>query len=445
MKKKNPVISLFASVKLALLTLSLLAVTSIIGTVIPQKESFEFYIQKYGAATANIFKVLYIPDMYNSWWFLGLLGLLSINLLVCSFDRFPGAWEQIKRDNLAIKLTRLAKMRSKSSWQTTASVAEMATKINHQLASIGWTATQRTREDKILLSAQKGAMTRTGVYIVHASILIIFAGALIGELTGFKGSIMLPETKATNTIFEFGTGKAIDLGFTVRCNTFDIDFYDTGMPKAYRSNLSILENNAETVKKEIVVNDPLTYKGITFYQSSYQGYQNFLLRVTDKKSGESELLNLPFQQRGSLTQFKGASIGVINVEAMGQSVNRLKVWFMDEKGPASIFWIESGEEVEVQRTNTEYMIGGKQMYATGLQVAKDPGVWVVYIGCMMMILGLFVAFFMSHRRIWVLITPDKDGCTVLLSGSSNKNRIGFEKKFATVTKALQLDHVKPKQ
>ena len=109
--KKNPLYSFFSSVKLALFTLFLLAITSIIGTVIPQKETFSWYVQNYCESTAKLFQVLSIPDMYNSWWFLGLLTLLAVNLIVCSFNRFPGVWKQIKADNLATSPARLSKMR----------------------------------------------------------------------------------------------------------------------------------------------------------------------------------------------------------------------------------------------------------------------------------------------------------------------------------------------
>ena len=438
MNKKNPLFSFFASVKLALFTLFLLAITSIIGTVIPQKESFAWYAQNYSETTAKIFQVLSIPDMYNSWWFLGLLTLLSTNLIVCSFDRFPGVWKQVKADNLATSLSRLPKMRLSRTWISDKSEETLATELTNSLAGKGWKAGHRRRDNSLLLFAQKGAMTRTGVYIVHASILIIFIGAIIGEIYGFKGSVMLPETKTTNSIFTFGTGKALDLGFEVRCDRFDIEFYKSGMPKAYRSHLTVLEDGKITLEKNIVVNDPLTYNGITFYQSSYQGYQDFLLTVTDQESGQEQTVVLPFQQRSDL-QTHGAAIGVVNAETMGQSITRMKVWFNDEQGPASIFWLKAGDQVTVERPGKKYTIAGKQMYATGLQVAKDPGVWVVYIGCGLMILGLFVAFFMSHRRIWLLLTKEDGKVSVLMSGSANKNKVGFEKIFSSLSAELKTD------
>lgn len=437
MKNKNPVFSFFASVKLALFTLFMLAVTSIIGTVIPQKESLDWYVQRYSESTAKLFEILSIPDMYNSWWFLGLLSLLSLNLIVCSIDRFPGVWKQIKADNLATDLNRLPKMRLSETWNISKTVTACASELTNKLSDNGWKSAQRQRDDSLLIFAQKGAMTRTGVYIVHASILVIFIGAIVGEIYGFKGSVMLPETKTTSSIYQFGSGTPIDLGFEVRCNRFDIEFYDTGMPKAYRSHLTVLEDNKVVLEKNIVVNDPLTYKGITFYQSSYQGYQDFILTVTDKNTAASESVNLPFQRRANLTTHNNAAIGIINAEMMGQTVSRIKIWFKDKQGPASIFWVRAGDEVTVQRAETEYIIGGKQMYATGLQVACDPGVWIVYIGCGMMILGLFVAFFMSHRRMWLLLKEEDGDTSVILSGSANKNKAGFEKTFSNLADLLK--------
>ncbi len=207
------------------------------------------------------------------------------------------------------------------------------------------------------------------------------------------------------------------------------------MPKAYRSDLTVLEDGKVILEKRIVVNDPLTYKGITFYQSSYQPYDDFLFTVTDQETGKAETVIIGFQQPRDLT-VHGAKIGVINANAMGQTISNMKIWFDDDQGPASTFWLDEGDQVTVERPGKKYTIAGKQMYATGLQVAKDPGVWVVYIGCGMMILGLFIAFFMSHRRIWLVLNKEGGTTTVLMSGSANKNKNGFEQTFATLAEQL---------
>jgi cytochrome c biogenesis protein len=442
MQNNNSIWQFFASVKLALLILSLIAVTSIIGTVIPQKESAEFYVQNYGPSMAHFFSVLDIPDMYTSWWFLALLFLLAFNLVICSFDRFPGVWKQIKADGLQVSEDRLEKMGNRYSWQCAGTAHETGALLRGLLVKKGWKFSSRESGDSTLLFSQKGNWTRAGVYIVHTSILVIFLGAIIGSLAGFKGSVLIPETMDRDRVFLYGSGEAKELGFTVRCNSFAIEFYPNGTPKEYTSSLTIIENGQEIITKMIEVNDPLSYRGITFYQSSYEAYQDFVITIQATASGEKQSFVVPFQQQG-LWEEEHLKFGVINAKAIGQSIVESKLWFSDGKAEPTLEWLDDGATLPIQTEGGEYLVSTKQMYATGLQVAKDPGVWWVYIGCGLMLFGLYVAFFMSHKRIWLLITPADKGSRILFTGSANKNRQGFESQMAELKEQLCDDGVLP--
>ena len=437
MKKKKSVWDFFASVKLALCILSILACTSIIGTVIPQKKPLPWYAQEYGDNLARLFNIFDIPDMYSSWWFLLLLGLLSTNLIICSFDRFPGVWKQIKADGLDTSLKRLQRMGRKKEWRSNSSVQSTLSDLIGKLNGRGWKGRSCDSDEGILLFAQKGAYSRAGVYLVHASILIIFVGAIIGEFYGFKGSIMIPETQQTDTIYAFNSSETINLGFTIRCDSFAVEFYPNGMAKEYTSTLTVLENGKELFQTSIEVNSPLTYRGVTFYQSSYEGYNDFIVKVTNKRSGNNMSSIIPFQEQRKWTE-EDLTYGIINAEMTGQSVLRIKMWVSDGREAPSVFWLKDGDSTTVERENGAYLLSAKQMYGTGLQVCKDPGVWVVYIGCGLMLLGLVIAFFMSHKRIWLFIKKDKDGVSILLTGSANKNRVGFAKIFDDLAETLQL-------
>jgi len=436
MKKENYIWDFFASVKLAIITLSLLATTSIIGTIIPQHKPLQWYAQEYGGNLAQLFKTLDVPDMYGSWWFLALLGILSTNLIVCSLDRFPDVWKQMKADGLDTPLARLEKMGRKKEWRSSSSQPVTVLELGAKLNRSDWKSSRRNGDGETLLFAQKGAWSRTGVYVVHTSILVIFIGAIIGEFYGFKGNVMIPETQQTDKIYTFNGNETIDLGFTVRCDSFILELYPTGMPKKYRSELTILENGKELFQAPIEVNSPLKYRGITLYQASYEGYQDFLIKVTNKASGNSKTSIIPFREQGEWPQ-EGLTFGVINAEVMGQSVSRLKIWLSDSKGAPSVIWLKDGESATVERESGTYLLSTKQMYATGLQVSKDPGVWVVYIGCGLMLLGMVIAFFMSHQRIWLFIKEEESGASILFTGSANKNRAGFEKIFNDLVEILQ--------
>jgi len=430
-KDKNPVWSFFASVKLALFTLFILAVTSIVGTLIPQKESMEFYIEKFGPGTARFFQLLDVPDMYNAWWFLLLLALLSMNLIVCSLERLPRVWRLMTLDNTDTDPGRLRKMGQRRALSTSVPVAETAGKVAEILAAAGWKTRRVEREDGTLLFGQKGTWTRLGVYIVHSSILVIFIGAIIGSLFGFKASVMLPELATTDKVYASTEDRAaIPLGFELRCDRFELTYYDNGAPKDYISDLVVLEDGREVLKKTIEVNDPLHYKGLTFYQSSYNPYNEFLITVQDQNSETRRTFRMQ-PKRKVLWPEQDIELGILSAQGPNQwGQYRVRVWFTDKKGPASTFDLDSTTtSASVQRPDTAYTIGSKQFFATGLQVAKDPGVWPVYIGCGLMIFGLIVAFFMSHRRLWVHVGREGDRTIILLAGVASKNQVGFEARF----------------
>ncbi len=447
-QNKNPIIALFASVQLALSLLFLLAATSIIGTLIPQNNIQNFYIEKYGAKTANLLQILDITDMYNSWWFLGLLAFFSMNLIICSLERIPQVIRTIRRDGLAVPPELLEKLPLHKVLTLSASSGETGQRVSSFLNGHGWKARQIEKEGYQLFFAEKGAWTRFGVYVVHCSILIILAGAVVGSSTvankilhnpffAFKGSVMIPETDRTDHIVTSKGNKRIDLGFTVRCDSFAIEFYSNGMPKTYRSTVTVIDGGKPVLTTDIEVNRPLTYKGITFYQSSYQPYQDYVVSL--KKQGSTvETTEVIAPARQADWREAGVSYGIINRESQGEVTRRIKVWFTDNQGEPSLFWVNINQEAKVERPSGTYLFQARQLYATGLQVAKDPGIWLVYSGCLLMLVGLFIAFFLSHRKIYVLLQPLEDGSSrILFAGDANKNKVGFSEKFSELISKLE--------
>jgi cytochrome c biogenesis protein len=444
-KAKNPVWAFLASVRLALLLLGVLASTSIIGTIIQQNKPAEHYVKAWGPSAAKVIQALNLDDMYNSGWFLLLLGAFSLNLTVCSIDRLPGVIRVARKDNLADAPEQVLKRKLQYRAQVSGSVKEGAQKAADWLAGKGWKTAFRSKEGGVLLFAQKGAWTRFGVYAVHISILIILLGAIIGSPTvaekilknpqfAFKGGVLLPEQRSTNRIFSYDEEEqSIPLGFTVRCNFFDIDFYDNGMPKDYVSGLTILEGDKEILTKEIEVNKPLKYKGVTFYQSSYNDLRKPVIRLKNVSTGERTML--PFTMNATSTWQNGKTQGMLRIQGMREKSNSVEfdIWFMDPQGPPSTFTVNYNKPVIVERPAAKYELKISSQFATGLQVSKDPGVWWVYGGCILMLLGLFVAFFMSHRKIWAYVHEENGQTTVVFIGQANKNSLGFAKTFTRLT------------
>jgi cytochrome c biogenesis protein len=443
-KQRDSIWVFFASVKLALFLLFILAAASIIGTILPQGEEAgaysQFYTTTFGLSShnagilTNITFQLGLDTMYTSWWFRGLILLLSFNLIVCTIERLPDVWRLVVLDNLDTSLDRITSMRNRREFTSSLSLDESSAAIAARLKGLGWQTSSRQRDGGTLLFAQKAPWSRLGVYVVHTSILLIFAGALVGSLWGEKGAVNIPETLTTDKIYQFGSGSPIDLGFTVKCNWFHLSKYPNGAPREYESELVIIEDDKEILTKIIEVNDPLTYKGWTFYQSSYQSHQKFIFSVANSETKVQErFLAPPYQP--VRWQDQNLLFGIQDlIPTDTPGIYQYKLLLADSKGEQSLYVVDDNKQMTIKLADgSSFTFHIKEFYSTGLQVSKDPGVWIVYIGCLLMLLGLGVAFFVFHKRLWIFISPANGQTHILLAGTTNKNKAGFDTEFNTLS------------
>ena len=267
----------FRSLKLTIFLLILLAILSIIGTLIKQNAPSGEYIQRYGIQLYNVLEFFNLFDMYHSWWFSAILLLLVFNLIACSFHRFPGVWRQISRESggkeIGDPMLKTLPYVERVNISNPGGVREDDIR---SLLKREFKNPQRIEgESSITLYSEKGRFSRLGVYITHLSILIILIGGIMGSLFGFRGFVNILEGETVDHIAlrikDEDVAKPV--GFSIRCDDFRVTFYDLQRPeklvKEYTSDLTILENGKEVLKKTIEVNHPLHYKGLAFYQSSY--------------------------------------------------------------------------------------------------------------------------------------------------------------------------------
>ncbi len=284
----TPVWNFFTSVKLSVVVLLSLAFTSIIGTFIPQNATSEWYHAKFGEKLYHMFQFFDIFDMYHSWWFKFLLLMLTINIVICSINRLKSTWKIIFVKPPKFNRTRLKKLPKPQEFTVHSSAENLIGPYENILAKAYGIHQTDKDDDGLYLYTEKGRWTRLGVYLVHLSILLLIAGSLLGSIFGFEGFVNIPEGESTDSINLRNSNKTVHLDFTVRCDDFDVSFYDTGAPKMYRSSLSVFENNNTVVQKDIIVNDPLRYKGINFFQSSYGTGQpkDVYVQLFNRKTGK---------------------------------------------------------------------------------------------------------------------------------------------------------------
>lgn len=439
----------FCSLKLTLFLLITLAITSIIGTIIPQYPNIdERYWATISVARKAMYEKLGFFDMYHSWWFLALLALFSINLIACSIKRLPHVFRFVSEPVTVLPETQ-QKIFTSREIKLHAPLEQAREKLAAFLGAKFATPVVTQEGSHYHLFSQKNAWCRLGVYVVHFSILVIFAGAIIGNLWGYKAFVAIVEGETINMV-KARNGKDIPLGFEVRCDQFTVSFYDapgggpSQMPKEFKSILTLTENGKEIPDYKhvrLVVNEPLTYKGITFYQSSYGPASDpsaFFFSVRVKASGavsqialrpgaETKLPDGRLAAIVDLTENPGEGMAaVLGVRTPDGEPKFFKV-FKNNPGLDEL----RGDSLIFTFTGTD-----ARMY-TGLQVNKDPGVWVVWIGCIMMCVGLCIAFFMSHRRIWIVVQHGY----ARIYGHASKNQPAFQLEFEALADELQQQNI----
>lgn len=465
----NIVWDFLSSVKLAVAVFIILALSSIVGTIVEQQaepaKNIALLAKFFGDSAAptvyNIFANLGFMDMYHSWWFISFLLIFSINLIVCSLDRFPKTWKLVKMPLKPLPLNVISTMPVKKEVKLKTTLAAAKDEFLNSLTSSKYRVLESSENNTVQLYCQKWNYARLGVYVVHLSIILIFVGAIIGAVFGFNGYLNLPEGEQSDVAYK-GKGITIPLGFTVKCNWYDTKYYEgMDMAQEFQSELVIIENGKEVLKKNIEVNSPLIYKGITFYQSSYGMVPNangyFMLSVTPN-GGQQKTYTLRF---GDTFEISGTGITGTIVDfspALGRDprTGQLSTYAENMVNPAvAIKFDVPGQEsltgwIFRRYPQTGILAGGHEVKFddywgveyTGLQVSKDPGVWFIYIACIIMTLGLYVTFFISHKKIWIHLayesSGDKGPVGISVGGNTSRNRLAFENEIDNIcSRALQ--------
>jgi len=373
-------------------------------------------------------------DMYHSWWFLALLVLFTVNLTCCTIDRFPKMLKVVRNPRTKLDGSLEKSLSLSDRWKKKGALSDWAEKYSSTLTSAFAKPKVTEEEDEVHLYAETGVASRFGVYVTHLSIIVIFIGAILGNVLGFKSYVNIPEGEEVSHLDARGGKEHINLPFSVRNNRFWVETYPNGQPRKYASDLSVIESGREVLRKTITVNDPLQYKGIWFYQSSYGQAGDVTAQVAVRRPDGSPAGTLSLRPNEPIQIDGYGTIRGLNADQNYQGKGpALQVVVEKPRKPADNFWLlQQLPEQDRQRKDTMvFSFGGlnSRMF-TGLQVAKDPGVNVVWLGCALMVIGLSMAFFLSHQRVWVRLAKEQDSrVEVVLAGAASRNRLAFEKKF----------------
>lgn len=443
----DKVMQTLASLRLTMAVLILLALVSIIGTVIPQGQLPPEYVASIGGEQGNRFRLyalLGFFDMYHAWWFQGLLALLSINLLACTIKRLPHVWRIATRPDITLSSAQEAAATCSAVLTVPESVDRA--RLTAAIAAVAGKPVLTEKDHELHLFVQQRPWARLAVYGVHASVILIFIGAIIGNIFGFKGFVAIPEGSTVSS-FTDRKGQQRPLGFELRCDQFTVSFYDapgggpSQMPKEFKSILTLTENGKEIPgykHARLIVNEPLTYKGITFYQSSYgtTGNHTFTVGTTRLTVGSEETAHLPDGSSMHLIE----AVQDVSPFLPGKTGPAARIDVHPANGGAAVTLLslanypeENKREAAKHNLPVITYQGGTERPYTGLQVNKDPGVWVVWIGSLLMCVGLYVAFFLPHQRIWFRFGQGR----LVIAGHTTKSQAAFRQRIERIEQQLK--------
>jgi cytochrome c biogenesis protein len=302
-------IELVSSMRFAISLLVILAIASIIGTVLTQEDPYPNYVNQFGPFWADIFRSLSLYNVYSAWWFMLILIFLVISVSLCVIRNGPKMIADMKSWKDRVREGSLRAFHHKGEFDvpeasrvdTTAALVRLSRKMGYKLVM------RETDSGATLIAGKRGALTKLGYISAHVAIVVICIGGIldsnlpiklqmwlfnktpiatntvINEIPQehrlsvsnptFRGYAWVPEGQHVGTaILNQQDGSLIqDLPFSIQLNKFIVDYYSTGMPKLFASDIVVIDHaTGKQVPARVEVNKPFTYDGISIYQSSFQ-------------------------------------------------------------------------------------------------------------------------------------------------------------------------------
>ncbi|MCP2729995.1 cytochrome c biogenesis protein [Limnofasciculus baicalensis] len=427
---KRQLISVLADLRLAIILLLAIAVFSISGTVIEQGQSLVFYQENYpedpalfGFLSWKVLLLLGLDHVYRTWWFLSILVLFGSSLTACTFTRQFPALKAARRWNYYTESRQFQKL---------ALSTELETGSLDSLTQLLGEKRYRVFQEGDTIYARKGIVGKIGPIVVHASMLIIIAGAIWGAMTGFLAQEMVPSgvTFQVRNILDAGVWAKpqIPTDWAVHVNRFWIDYTPDGAINQFYSDLSVVDKEGKELDREtIYVNKPLRYRGVTFYQTDW-GVAGVQVQLNN-----SPIFQLPMAR---LEANGGGNIWGTWVPTKPDLSEGIALLTPDLQGTLFVYDVK-GKLVSTVRSGMSTEVNGVTLKikdvigSTGLQIKADPGIPLVYSGFGLLMLGVVMSY-VSHSQVWAL----KQGDSFYIGGRTNRAQVSFEREVIEILDRL---------
>ena len=329
------IVELLSSMRFAISLLTVICISSVIGTVLKQREPLGNYINQFGPFWAEVFNTLGLYNVYSAWWFLLILAFLVISTSLCVVRNTPKIWADLQTYKENMRAQSLQAFGHRAQAELQENPEQSAQRIGQMLSGGGWKVKLQPRETAQgvgwMVAAKAGAANKLGYIAAHSAIVLVCVGGLLdGDLIvraqmlfngknvyngagmvsdvpqqhrlsernpTFRGNLMVAEgTQSSTAILNQSDGILLqELPFAIELKKFIVEYYSTGMPKLFASDIIIHDKaTGEKVPARVEVNHPASYRGIEIYQSSFDdGGSSVTLKATPL-DGQSK----PFDLQG---------------------------------------------------------------------------------------------------------------------------------------------------
>ncbi len=443
-------LNFFKSIKLALVIISLITISSVFGTLVPQQRPPAEYFARYGSLAQLLIR-LKITNLYHSFWFIGLLFIFSLNIITCTLIRLMPKLRRILNPQFETEQKNLQLLKISKKIRKNWSVLKAKEELRGELRLRHYRVREREGEGKIFIIGRKRLLGAFGSDIVHLGLLIILAGGILSGLGGFRENLILYEQEVI---------PVPRADFKIRLEKFETEFYANGSVKDWKSTLTVLEKGAPQLNKVIEVNHPLSYKGLLFYQSSYGldwESPSLELLISNNKSTEGpERISLEVGERVRLwggeieikvTRFVPDFMIDENKQIRTRSLqpNNPAAFIEGWKDGQRIFsgWVfsrfpdfaslhqKNKDDLKIEITE----IRARQFSV--IQVARDPGTPLIWTGCAFLMMGLMLAFYWPIREIKAILEQEEKSTEIAVGALSSKNKEALEAELNKIFDSLR--------
>lgn len=422
---KNLILKI-SSLRFAILLIICIAISSGVGTFIPQGNDQQNYIDLYNEAPIfgfiNGYQIikLQLDHIYTSNWFLFLLTLLCISLAACSFRR------QIPSLKVALKWIdykdekRFLKLKLVTNFKIIEDVDHIL-KADSLLRKKGWSISKFENR----LSARKGLIGKLGPIIVHIGLIILLIGSAYGNFTSQSKEQYLRLGETLDLINENTNSK-----LTIKLNNFSIERETDGIPKQFISNLDFFSEEQKINETKITqVNHPIRFKGLTIYQADWS-VSNIVMEID----------NVFYQLQLKPIPEIGDQIWGLLIELGRENKKNYLLTIDNENGPLKVSNIEDFSESFLYLDNDPIEINSSQLSlkriipSSGLIIKNDPSIPFIYLSFTLIIIGTIFSLIPTNQ-IWILLNENSK--KIFIGGLSNRNLLGFKKEFLKLSDEIK--------